>query len=219
MRAVLRVCLVAAFAAIGTSATSQQQDQTVVLPSPIMVVDFERVFGESLYGQRIAQELTAERERVQAENDLLAEELLAEESALTAGRATMEADAFREAADAFDERAQFVRASREAEQTRLVNLRDSERTQFIERIQPLIATMMVERGAVVAMDRRSVIRALGSANATEDAIALIDATLGDGTLDPSERPTLRPDEPTPTDDEELIVPDLPDGDGDLSVPE
>lgn len=219
MKTITRVLLVAALTAVSGPVLAQQE-QTVVLPSPIMVVDFERVFGESLYGQRIAAELSAERERVQAENDAIAEELLAEESALTAARATMEPEAFREAADAFDERAQSVRASREAEQTRLVNIRDAERAQFIERIQPLIAQMMVERGAVVAMDRRSVIRAIGSANATEAAIELIDATLGDGKLDPSERPTLRPQEiPRAGDDDALIAPDLPQTDPDLSGPE
>lgn len=161
--------------------------------SPIMVVDFERVFNETAYGQRLTAELNVERDRVQAENDRLADELLAEESALTEARSSMEPEAFRLAAEAFNERAQSVRASRETEQNRLVALRDAERAQFIERIQPLINTMMLDRGAFVAMDRRSVIRAIGSANATEDVIAAIDSTLGDGRQDPDERPTLRPD--------------------------
>lgn len=193
MRPVLRVLLVAALAAAGGVATAQQQDQTVVLPSPIMVVDFERIFGETLYGQRIAQEISAERERVQAENDRIAAELLAEESALTEARGTMDPEAFRLAAAAFDERAQSVRASRESEQARLLALRDDERAQFVERIQPLINTMMLQRGAVVTMDRRAVIQAIGGANATDAAIEMINERLGDGQLDPSERPTLRPE--------------------------
>ena len=217
MRGVLRACFVAVFATFGAGvAAQQQQDQTLVLPSPIMVVDFERVFAESLYGKRISDALNAERERVQTENDRLAEELLAEESALTSARATMSVADFRAAADAFDERAQAVRASRDAEQSRLVNLRDTERDRFIERIQPLIATMMVERGAVVAMDRRAVLRALGSANATEDAIARINATLGDGTMQPSERPTLRPNGP---EDNGFASPVLPVPSDDLSAPD
>ena len=195
MRTFIRVLLVAAFAAAAGTVPAQEQDQTVVIPSPIMVVDFERIFGETLYGQRIAQEINAERERVQAENDRIAAELLAEESALTEARGTMDLDAFRLAAAAFDERAQSVRASREAEQTRLLELRDDERAKFVERIQPLINAMMVQRGAVVTMDRRAVIQAIGSANATDAAITMINETLGDGELDPSERPTLRPERP------------------------
>lgn len=207
MMSVLRALLVAALVAAPVCTAAQTQEQRLVLPSPIMVVDFERVFGETLYGQRIALELTAERERVQAENDRLAQELLAEESALTEARATMEPEAFRTAAEAFNERAQQIRASREEEQTRLVNMRDTERAQFVDRIQPLIAQMMLERGAVVTMDRRSVIHAIGSANATEDVIARIDRDLGDGQRTPDERPAQRP--PLETGDDPLTIPTDP----------
>jgi len=205
-----RFLLAAAFAAVGTFAGAQEQpEQTVVLPSPIMVVDFDRIIGESLYGKRIAVELNAERARVQAENDQIVAELEAEEEALTNARATMEPEAFRAAAEAFGERAQSVRASRDAEQTRLVQQRDARRARFLERIQPILTAMMVERGAVVAMDRRAVIRVIGSANATQDAIAAIDATLGDGVQEPSERPTLRPTPQDPIDPLALpLSPDL-----------
>lgn len=191
----LRVTLMAAFAAIGTFGWAQEVRAPRVAPSPIMIVDFERVFSESLYGQRITADLNAERERVQAENDRLAEELLAEESALTEARGAMDPEAFREAATAFDERAQSVRASREAEQDRLVTLRDNERARFVERIQPLMSEMMIERGAVVTMDRRAVIEALDTANATEEAIEVINAVLGDGRRDPADSPPLRPQRP------------------------
>jgi Skp family chaperone for outer membrane proteins len=190
MRKVLSMCAVAAFAALSAPATAQ--DQTVVLPSPIMVVDFERIFVETLYGKRIAATVSAERERVQADNDRIATELLAEEAALTEARATMEPTAFRDAARAFNERAQAVRLDREIEQTKLIELRDTERAQFLERIRPIVLALMLERGAVVAMDRRAVIQAIGGANGTEDAVSLIDITLGDGLQSPSEPPTLRP---------------------------
>jgi Skp family chaperone for outer membrane proteins len=184
------MCLMAAFAGVSTFATAQ--DRRIIVPSPIMVVDFERIFVETLYGQRIATSVSAERERVQADNDRIAAELLAEETALTEARATMDQVAFRDAARAFNERAQSVRSDREAEQTKLVQLRDVERTQFLERIRPIILALMLERSAVVAMDRRAVIQAIGGANATADAIDLIDTTLGDGMRAPNERPTLRP---------------------------
>ena len=205
MQRTLSALLVAAFAATLFSAMPvRAQDQTIVLPSPIMVVDFERVFGETLYGQRIAAELDAERALVQAENDRLAEELLSEESELTDARTTMDQETFRDAAEAFNEKAQTVRASREAEQARLVNLRDTERARFLERIQPVLSAMMVERGAIVAMDRRSVIQAIGSANATESVIERINETLGDGRQDPAERPNLRP---SSGDNDRLILPE------------
>ncbi|MCK0119874.1 OmpH family outer membrane protein [Loktanella sp. F6476L] len=185
-----RICSFTIAAFLGSPAMAQ--DQTVVLPSPIMVVDFERIFVETLYGQRISEMVSEERARVQADNDRIAAELLAEETALTEARATMNPATFRDEARAFNERAQAVRMDREAEQAKLVQLRDTERSQFLERIRPIILALMLERGAVVSMDRRAVIQAIGSANATEDAVSLIDTTLGDGSRDPSERPTLRP---------------------------
>ena len=190
MNAVGRIC--AALALIWAAAVASAQEQTVVIPSPIMVVDFDRVFIETLYGQRIAIGIAAERERVQSDNDRIAAALLDEETALTEARATMDPAAFREAARTFDERAQAVRQDREAEQVKLLQLRDTERAQFLERIRPIVLALMLERGAVVAMDRRAVIQAIGTANATNDAVELIDTTLGDGTRDPSDRPTLRP---------------------------
>lgn len=198
------------------------QDPTVVVPSPIMVVDFDSLIGATQYGQRIQGAIAAERERVQAENDRIAAELLAEEAALTESRATMAPADFREAARAFNERAQIVRGEREAEQAKLLQLRDAERDQFLERIRPIILALMLERGAVVTMDRRAVYQAIGGANATQDAVDLIDRTLGDGRQNPNERPTLRPlGELVVPEEEQLpiqdpiapepieIVPDLP----------
>ena len=208
MRQLICAFLVAAFAAIGVSAAAQSEQGRIVIPSPIMVIDFESVFNNTRYGKRIAAEITAERTRVQAELDQMAESLIAEESALTDARSTMEPEAFRAAAEAFDERAQNERATRETVQGRLVELLETEEAQFIERIQPIINEMMIERGAVVAMDRRSVIRAIGSANATDDAIALIDERLGDGQLAPGERPTLRPEDEGAATDDATSAPDL-----------
>lgn len=191
MRATLRICLMAAFVAISSVAAAQEQ--TVIVPSPIMVVDFDRLFGATLYGKRIAAEIATERARVQAENDRIAIELLAEENALTEARATMDATVFRDTARAFNERAQAVRQDRDAEQAKLLQLRDTEQSQFLERVRPIILALMLERGAVVAMDRRAVYQAIGGANATADAVELIDVTLGDGRQAPDERPTLRPE--------------------------
>lgn len=190
MRCYLRMYLVTAFVATGTFLTAQ--DQTVVVPSPIMVVDFDRLFGATTYGQRIVNDIAVERAKVQSENDRIAAELLAEETALTETRAAMDPAVFRGEARAFNERAQAVREDREAEQAKLLQLRDTEQTQFLERVRPIILALMLERGAVVTMDRRAVYQAIGGANATADAVSLINETLGDGRQDPDERPTLRP---------------------------
>ena len=186
-----RLRILAMAAAVAMASAASAQDRTVVVPSPIMVVDFEALFVETAYGQRISSAVTTERLRVQSENDRIAAELLAEETALTEARADMDPAAFRDAARAFNERAQAVRQDREAESTKLRQLLEAEQSQFLERVRPIILALMLERGAVVTMDRRAVYQAIGGANATQDAVALIDETVGDCQQNPDERPTLR----------------------------
>jgi len=80
MRGLRHIWAVVVLSGFGTFAAAQEQ--TLVVPSPIMVVDFEQLVRATQYGQRINLDITAERTRVQAENDRIAAELRAEEAAL-----------------------------------------------------------------------------------------------------------------------------------------
>ncbi|MEJ6398208.1 OmpH family outer membrane protein [Yoonia sp. 208BN28-4] len=160
-------------------------------PSSVLIIDNDVLFLNTAYGQRILSELDAAAQLVQAENDRIVAELVAEESSLTDRRPTMAPDVFRAEAAAFDAKAQELRRERDAARDDLVARRSAERAAFFDRVHPIIGRLMLERNASVVLDRRSVFLAVGSADITQDAIALVNETLGDGT---------RPEPVTPPDD-------------------
>ncbi|HHC29229.1 MAG TPA: OmpH family outer membrane protein, partial [Rhodobacterales bacterium] len=78
--------------------------------SPMLTIDRERLFSDTLYGQRITRELEAARADMAAETSRIEADLEAEERSLTEQRATLDPKAFRALADAFDEKVQSLRA-------------------------------------------------------------------------------------------------------------
>ena len=146
----------------------------------VLIIDSDRLFAETLYGRRLAAELAEKAAELQAENDEIVAQLEAEEAALTQQRAQMPATDFRAAAEAFDEKVQSLRRQRDAKTQDLQRLNAESRAAFEADVQSVIATMMIERGAVVVMEQRSVVMSIRAANITDEAITRIDATLGDG---------------------------------------
>ncbi len=147
----------------------------------ILIIDSDRLFFETQYGRRIASDLAARTAELQAENDAIVAELTEEESSLTARRATMDPEAFRVEAAAFDAKVQEVRRDRDAKNGELAAEAAQARAAFEERVQEIVGTLMLERGATMVMEQRNVVLSVRTANITDDAIARIDATLGDGT--------------------------------------
>lgn len=169
----LRFCLV--WLLLASSAVAQQ-----TAPS-VLIIDSERVFVDTLYGQRIARDLAAQAEELQAENDRIVESLTLEERSLTVRRPTMTPEEFRAESTAFDTKVQEVRRARDAKNVELQVAGAEARTQFEQRVQSIIANIMIDRGAVIVMEQRNVILSVRAANITDDAIERIDAELGDGT--------------------------------------
>ncbi|WP_320238683.1 OmpH family outer membrane protein [Cognatiyoonia sp. IB215182] len=147
----------------------------------ILIIESERLYPETLYGRRLARELEMRASEVQAENDRIAETLTAEERSLTLRRPDMTPEEFRAEADAFDEKVQEVRRVRDAKNAELQSADAAARAEFEDRVQSVIADMMLERGALMVMDRRNVIMSIRAVNITDDLIVRIDAALGDGT--------------------------------------
>lgn len=146
----------------------------------VLIIDSERLFFETQYGRRLAADLAAQTAALQAENDAIVEELTEEERSLTQRRATMEPSAFRAEAAAFDARVQEVRRDRDAKNGELAAEAVRARAVFEERVQAVVANLMLERGAVMVLEQRNVVLSVRAANITDDAIARIDETLGSG---------------------------------------
>lgn len=156
-------------------ATADQQG-----PSVILTVDVERIFTQSMFGQRIAQDYTRDREVLAAENRRIADALRAEELDLTRQRPDMDASVFRAEAAAFDDKAQAIRRAQDAKERDLETTLIDGRERFLTLTQPILGQMMVDRQAFAILDRRSVLLSLGSIDVTEDAIVQINTSIGDG---------------------------------------
>lgn len=146
----------------------------------VLIVDSDRLFVETLYGRKIAADLAAQAAALQAENDRIVQELTEEERSLTLRRPEMTPDAFRIAAEAFDAKVQDVRRVRDAKNLELQQSSAENRARFEERVQGIVANIMLERGAALVLEQRMVILSIRAANITDDAITRIDAALGDG---------------------------------------
>jgi Skp family chaperone for outer membrane proteins len=158
---------------------SQAQD-TAVIRSPILSLDQDRMFAQSDFGKRFEAELQADGSLLEAENRRIEAALEAEEKDLTARRPAMSAEAFRALADAFDTKVQRIRAEQTAKARALGERTEQAQRQFIDAARPVIEALMVDAGAVVVIDPRSVVISRAAIDVTDEAIRRINASIGDG---------------------------------------
>ena len=170
--------------------------------SPVLVIDTERVFADSLFGQRVAADVQRDSAALVDENRRIEAALTEEERSLTLRRPTMVAADFRAEADAFDERVQGIRRAQDAKERALQEVVVAGREQFLQVIRPILGQLMQEANAAVILDRRTVFLAVGSIDITDQAIARIDAVIADGTALPN---------PTPDTDPQPVPEPAPDG--------
>lgn len=149
--------------------------------SAVVVVDQDRLFDASLYGQRILAEIDSRTDELAAENRRIESELTAEERALTELRGVLSVEEFRSRAEDFDARVETLRARQDAKVRAVGRLRDEARQEFYGRVGPVLSQILAERGASVLMDRRAVLSAAEGVDITDAAIARIDDVIGDGT--------------------------------------
>jgi len=161
---------------LAVSLTSPVVAQNLGSPvTPVLVVDSERVFQSSRLGQRIDDDLKTRFEALAAENKTIENALTAEEQDLTAKRPDLPVAEFRELADAFDAKVQAIRVQQDAKQRELQALRDDQSSSFSSTIEPILRQIGFERGAIVILERRSVLLLAESIDITDEVIARINA--------------------------------------------
>lgn len=148
--------------------------------SPVLTIDPDALFRRSAFGQRVQAEIERETAALAAENRRIEADLTAEEQSLTERRPQMAVEAFRREATAFDEKVQGIRAEQDAKERALETLEDQGREQFLTAAQPVLGRLMLERGAVVILDRRSVFLGFGAIDVTDEAVQAIDREIGAG---------------------------------------
>lgn len=175
----LAACLL--LAAAPTLSAQQLGTPVVEVPhSAILTLETDRLFAGSAFGKRVASEIEAESAVLSAENRKMEAELSAEEKQLTERRQTMEPVAFRALADAFDQKVQNIRRTQDAKARALSQKADKSRGSFLRAARPVLETLMVEAGASVILERSSVFLSANASDVTDEAIARIDAAIGDG---------------------------------------
>ena len=149
--------------------------------SPVLTLDQERLFNESLIAARVVAGIESRSLDLAAENRRIEAELVAEELDLTERRPTLALADFRALADAFDAKVQTIREEQDAKALELQRQQDEIRQGFLNQITPVLAEIVRDRGAVVVLDRRSVFLSAESIDITDEAITRINAVFGDGT--------------------------------------
>ncbi len=151
--------------------------------TPILVLDWDRLFSIPRVEARVLDGIAVERSRLVAENTRIESELTAEELELTKRRSTLDAAEFQMLADAFDRKVQRIRADRDAQERELQRRAQMEWQSFRQQVETsLIIEIMQERGAVLVMDRNQAIMFSTTIDITEEAITrlvgLLDASSG-----------------------------------------
>lgn len=158
---------------------------TGIVQSPVLTIDPDRLFAETVFGQRVTSDINGDAAALDVENQRIQEQLTAEERSLTERRPTMAVEDFRIEADAFDQKVQTIREEQDAKERALQAAVTEGRNRFLAAATPILAQLMIDSGAAVILDRRSVFLGVGAVDITDAAIAAIDAALGDGTTVPT----------------------------------
>ncbi|CUJ23554.1 Outer membrane protein [Cognatishimia activa] len=148
--------------------------------STILIIDSERLYAESNFGQRALTELQAETAVLAAEYRRIAAELSEEEQALTDKRPTMSPEDFRKVADAFDERVEGIRAFEQQRENDLAANAEAEKRLFFQELAPVLEVVLRESGALVVLEKNSVFASSSVLDVTDRVIAQANVMLGDG---------------------------------------
>ena len=160
--------------------TAQAARDVAAFQVDFLLIDQDRLYTESAFGRRVVAELEAESLALATENRRIENALIAEEQRITDQRATLSADEFRALADEFDARVTGIRAAQDRKARSLTSRDDEERRRFLNAALPALGAVMQRYGALALLDRRSVFLSSDQIDVTDEAIAAVDAAVGDG---------------------------------------
>ncbi len=173
--------------------------QNPAVSAPILSLDQERLFSQTLFGKAAISSLQADTDALIIENRRIDAALEAEERELTTRRGTMSPEEFRPLAEAFDKKVEEIRTAQAAKSRALSRRQDEDRQRFFEAATPVLGALMLDRGAYAIIDKRAVLLGFEAIDLTASAIARIDEVLGAGTVPGSvgpPTPTIRPQKST-----------------------
>jgi Skp family chaperone for outer membrane proteins len=180
MRWLALILVLALWVGLPGSAVTQTADEAPTFSAPILIIDQNRLFAETMFGRASLARLKAGEDALLAENLRIEQGLEAEERTLTEQRAVLPPEEFRALADAFDVKVEGVRAAQRAKYVDLTTQHDDDKVRFLDAARPIIGQLMQERGAVAVMDETAVMIFLQRIEITDIAVARINEAIGDG---------------------------------------
>lgn len=178
-RATLRACAVLLALALAYPSGAPAQNIGVV-QSDILVIDPDRLFVETEFGQRLNADYLAQRDALAAQNRKLETELEAEEQALTDMRAEKTPEEFRALADDFDTKVQEIRRNADRAVRDLELGRERAPVIFMRTVEPVLIDLMRDAGGSVILDLRTVLLRADVIDITDLAISRINERVGRG---------------------------------------
>ena len=171
MRALRRVRLVAPRLALAAAlAGAGRAAAQGVVGAGIRYLDQDRLLRESRMGQAILSDLREAEQALDRENQALAEQLAAEERALTDLRPTLPPEEFRARAEAFDRRVEAIRAERARLSQELGQRYEAEAQRFFQTALPILSALMAEQGVAALLRPEAVLLGAEWLDLTDQAI-------------------------------------------------
>ena len=166
---------------LGASLMSVAAQAQTLPPAIIVIVDMDRVFNTTIAGKQAQTELKAKVDAMQARANTLRTQFGAEEETL--GK-TQPAPTNTAARPAWEAKVRDFQSRQQTAQTELSN-REKEfqasrqyvLKQITDAANPIITTLMRERGATIAMPEGATLQHASSIDVTADLVARVDKAL------------------------------------------
>jgi Skp family chaperone for outer membrane proteins len=181
----LRAALAISLGLSALAGAAQTTSSPPPLRSPILTVDDERLFTDSRFGKAILAARDADAAELIAENRKIEADLEAEEKSLTEQRQKMTKAEFAPLSEAFNAKVEGIRKAQDAKSQDLSLRFDDQRRRFSEAAVPVLGQVMSERGALAIVSKRAILIGVDNVDITTEAIARLDAALGDGGVQPA----------------------------------
>lgn len=164
---------------------------------PFVTLDDDRLFAGSAWGKALLRRLEAEQTTLAAENRAIEARLADQERDLTARRPDLAPAEFRALADAFNAEVETWRGTQRAKEQALYQRHDAARLRFRDVANQVLAQLMSERGALAIISEDAIVLGFREIDITGDAVARLDALVGDGAGLPEPWSDPAPAEETP----------------------
>jgi len=163
-------------------------------PASMLVADVDRVVAESSAGVAAAQELQARNTTLRTRLTTLQTQLRTEAEAIQAGQAnnSLTGAALETRVKSFQGRQQAAQKELETGQAQLQASQNYVSQQIGQALQPILATMLRERGATIIVPASAVLQHAAGLDATADLLARLNVALPRVSTTPPAAPAAKP---------------------------